>query len=53
MSDGSHEAEHHRRPNKFIVLLACIFGLALGVMGMRTYMQISDAAPLPPSSSEY
>jgi len=53
MSDLSHEAEHHRRPNKFIVLAACIFGLVLGIVGMRTYMQIADAAPPVAASPQH
>ena len=53
MSDLSHEVEHHRRPNKVIVLAACIFGLMLGIMGMRTYMQIYDVAPAAAASPQH
>jgi hypothetical protein len=37
MTDQAQEPEH-RRPNVLAILAACIFGLVLGIMGMRSYM---------------
>ena len=47
----AREHYHPRRPNTFAIVAACIFGLVLGIMGMRSYMERAHSYDEPPTTA--
>ena len=47
----AHEHYHPRRPNTFAIVAACICGLVLGIMGMRSYRERAQYPDDPPGTS--
>jgi hypothetical protein len=47
----AHDHYQPRRPNAFAIIAACICGLVLGIMGMRSYMERAHSYEDPPATA--